>query len=150
MIKSNISEMNYLFTDKDIEKITEILGSKPEIDDRSYTWRLNDPQSEQPFYLTIYTEIAFSDSNKGSIAAVQTTHGYFELHNITAFIPFEPDEVIFIHQEEKFLSSLIAGRGATCSLFSNIDRDMLRRDFAELDPATLLAAMQLSIADSIS
>jgi hypothetical protein len=34
-------------------------------------------------------------------------------------------------------------------MYANISRDVLGADFAELDPAVLLSAMQLSLTESI-
>jgi hypothetical protein len=62
---------------------------------------------------------------------------------------FEPEEVIFINQKDDLLSSLIIGKNCTCSLFSNINRHILNADFNTLDPSVLLAAMQLSLTESI-
>jgi hypothetical protein len=141
--------MSYNLKEDDISKITEILGVSPEVDGNSFTWVLANPQLKQNIVLTVCRNITISEKSTGTVATVQSNHGYFEIHNITTFIPFDPDEIIFIHHDDQFLSSLIIGKGATCSLFSNIDRSILRKDLSELEPATLMAAMQLSIADSI-
>jgi hypothetical protein len=61
---------------------------------------------------------------------------------------FEPDEIIFIAHDNEFMSSLIIGKQCTCSLYSNISVKILKSDFADLHPAVLLSAMQLSIAES--
>jgi hypothetical protein len=62
---------------------------------------------------------------------------------------FEPDEVIFIQATSDKVSSLIIGKNCSCSMYANISRDVLGADFAELDPAVLLSAMQLSLTESI-
>jgi hypothetical protein len=55
--------------------------------------------------------------------------------------------VIFLQNTESKVSSLIIGKNSSCSLFSNISRDILGADFSELDPAVLLSAMQLSLTE---
>ena len=100
--------------------------------------------------INLYNSINFDGDKEGSIISVQTRHGYYELHNITNYIVFEPDEIIFICSKKKTLSCLIVGKGNTCSFFANIQKKMLRRDPTELDPAVLLAVMQLSLIENKS
>lgn len=71
------------------------------------------------------------------------------LHNCTNYLLFEPDEVIFIEAEESYISSLIIGKESTVSMFSNINRSLLRQDITELEAPLLLSAMQLSLTDAM-
>jgi len=80
---------------------------------------------------------------------VQTHHGYYELHDISGYLVFEPDEIIFVQAEKNTVSSIIIGKLCTCSMYSNIRREILKADFSTLDNAVLLSAMQLSLAESI-
>ena len=84
------------------------------------------------------------------VLSAQTVHGYFELHNVIRFVPVEPDEVIFVAEEGDRISGLVVGAGGTCSLFANVHRRTLTADFAALEPALLLAAMQLGLAENVS
>ena len=62
---------------------------------------------------------------------------------------YEHGEVIFVRAEEEKVSCLVIGSNSSCSLFSNIDKSILKSSITELDPAILLSAMQLSLAESI-
>ncbi len=84
------------------------------------------------------------------ILSAQTVHGYFELHNVTRYVPVEPDEVIFVAEEGDRLCGLVVGAGGTCSLFANVHRTTIAADFSTLEPALLLAAMQLGLAENVS
>lgn len=84
-----------------------------------------------------------------SVLSAQTVHGYFELHNVQRFVLVEPGEIIFVAEEGDSISGLVVGREGTCSLFANVDRRTLSADFASLEPALLLAAMQLGLAENI-
>ena len=84
------------------------------------------------------------------ILSAQTVHGYFELHNIIRYVPVEPGEVIFVAEEGDRISGLVVGASGTCSLFANVHRSALSADFSTLEPALLLAAMQLGLAENIS
>jgi hypothetical protein len=86
----------------------------------------------------------------GAVVSAQTIHGYFELHNIAQFVPVEPDEVIFVGEEGTRVSGLVIGREGACSLFANVDRATLSADFNTLEPALLLAAMQLGLVENIA
>jgi len=141
--------MGFEFSDKDVEIISQILMKKPDKFDNSWTWNLADPDGIRPLIVSIYNSVDLDSSSKGSLISVQSRHGYYELHDCRYILPFEPDEVIFLAKNDKKLSCLVIGRHSTCSLFSNIDRTLLNRDFSELDSAVLLSAMQLSITDSL-
>lgn len=140
--------MAFSFINQDIETISNILGQKPETFENSWTWNLQNDDSDKPMIINIYNSINFDSDKEGSIISVQTRHGYYELHNITHYIVFEPDEIIFVCSKKKTLSCLIIGKGNTCSFFANIHKKMLRRDPSELDPAVLLAVMQLSLIEN--
>lgn len=137
------------FTEKDIEKVSEILNQVPKKNENSWTWSLKNNDNSKPLVFTIYTNIKITDHDFGNLISVQTQHGYYELHNISAYMFFEPDEVIFINSHLDLISCLIIGKQSTCSLYANIKRDTLNSDFIELDPAALLSAMQLSIVENI-
>lgn len=141
--------MSELFQKDDIEKINEILGKSAEDLGEIYSWKLTNEENTKPMVITLYTNVGIGGDEKGALISVQTRHGYYELHGITNYLVFEPDEVIFISADSEKLSSLIIGKQCTCSLYSNIKREILNADFAELDPAVLLSAMQLSITENM-
>lgn len=137
-----------IFNNDDIEKISQTLGAEPKAYENAWTWNLVNQGYSKPLVFTIYSDIQLGDNTNGSMVSVQTIHGYYELHDIKSFMYFEPDEIIFITHNEQYLSSLIIGKQCTCSLYSNISVKILKSDFADLHPAVLLSAMQLSIAES--
>ncbi len=141
--------MGYFFTNDDVDNISETLGLKPQEFDKGWTWRLLNKGTGQQLIFSIITDIQLEHNERGNLISVQTQHGYFELHNCTMFMLFEPDEVIFIQHDDFKLSSLIIGKQSTCSMFTNINREILNHDFSELAPPLLLSAMQLSIAESV-
>lgn len=136
------------FTDKDINIISKTLEAEPQVSENAWSWRLHNVESRQTLVITLYNNVNFEKEDNGSLISVQSQHGYFEMHNPTGYMIFEPDEVIFLQYDNKYVSSLVIGRQCTCSMFSNIERNILNADFRELAPPLLLAAMQLSIAES--
>ncbi len=138
--------MSFSFARENVDKISGVLGVTPDKFDGGWTWKLTNPAISKPLVCTLYHNI---DEENLSLISVQTQHGYYEMHNITDFMVFEPDEIIFVNAEEKKISCLILGKEGSCSLFSNINRELISSDFSRLDPALLLSAMQLSITESI-
>ena len=141
--------MNFVFSNKDIENIAKVLGSKPEKIAESWSWHLHNPKTKQSLVFTICNKVNLGKKYKGAVISVQTHHGYYELHDCSAFLIFEPGEVIFTNANKKKVTCLIVGKQCTCSMFSNIRREILSADFSTLDPAILLSAMQLSLTESI-
>lgn len=140
--------MNYKFKNDDIEKISEILGNKPQEYDSSWMWNISDPDGNKPLIISIYNDIDYIDNNI-SLISVQSRYGYYELHTLTNIMYIEPDEIIFISQYNDNLSCMVIGRNFTCSLFSNINKNLLQKDITTLPPAILMSVMQLSITEGI-
>ncbi|HRP02863.1 MAG TPA: hypothetical protein PLE30_09480 [Candidatus Kapabacteria bacterium] len=141
--------MAFKFIDNDISTISNILNQQAKSFADSWSWHINDPDGQKPLIISLYNIIDSPTNLVNSLISVQSRHGYYELHNIKYFLAFEPDEVIFISESEEFISCLIIGKNSTCSLFSNIKKELLKMNFADLHPATLMAAMQISITESI-
>ena len=117
--------------------------------------RLETPGSETVLHvgereggsLVVLTMSSLGDG--AAVLSAQTVHGYFELHNVGRYVPVEPGEIIFVSEEGDKISGLVIGREGTCSLFANVDRRTLSADFVTIEPALLLAAMQLGLAENI-
>ncbi len=142
--------MNKKFTKTDIDAISNILGMPYQKMDSSWAWKLINSETKQTLVFSIFNDVNLSDEHNAiSIISVQNNQGYFELHNCTDYLLFEPDEVIFINANTNNISSLTIGKAATVSMFSNINRELLKKDLTELEAPLLLSAMQLSLADTM-
>lgn len=141
--------MAFLFTDEDIRRIAETLGGEPQTTgDETSIW-LTNPVSRQSLTVNLHNNVQLGKERTGALVVAQTQHGYFELHDCTGFMVFEPDEVIFIGSEGEYISSIVVGGQCTCSMFVNIRREILSTDFTRLDPRVLMSAMQLSLTEDI-
>jgi len=141
--------MNFQISDSDIEKLSSTLGVEVNKSAEGWTWKMSNNANNQALICSIYNDAGLGEENKGVLISCQTKHGYFELHDCNGFMVFEPDEIIFIKSTDTHVSSITIGKESTCSMFSNIDRSILGADFSELDPAVLLSAMQLSLAEQV-
>lgn len=141
--------MPYTFTNDDIEKIDEILNTKAQNNGNNWTWRVSNSETNQSFVISIYNNVSLHNNDDISIISIQTKQGYYELHDCFAYLVFEEDEIIFIQASEKYVSCLVISKQGTCSMYSNINRDILNADFSKLDPAILMSAMQLSLTENL-
>jgi hypothetical protein len=144
--------MELIFTKKEIDTFSLILGKKPDEYPGTYIWHTVAIDAVSEAKKSLYFSLHLPTKENGlelPIASVQTLHGYYELHNIVKYMTFEPDEIIFIAENDDKLSSLIVGSQGTCSLYSNISKNLLNADFSTLSAPNFLAATQLSILDTI-
>lgn len=133
-------------TNEQIAEIARILGASLEQNGPDALLHIGGGEgATHPVVMTISTI-----GTDATLLSAQTVHGYFELHNMVRFVPVDPDEVIFVAEEGDRISGLVVGATGTCSLFSNVTRANLSADFTTLDPALLLAAMQLGLAENIT
>jgi hypothetical protein len=141
---STISAVTVKLSSQSIETIAGTLGARIERTGSDTVLYIGPVQSSPSIVLTI---TFLSDGN--AVLSAQTIHGYFELHNVERFVLVEPDEVIFVAETGERISGLVVGREATCSLFANVDSRTLSADFTVLEPALLLAAMQLGLVENV-
>jgi hypothetical protein len=133
---------------QDIAAITDMLGAPSETSEASTFWNIRDEKTGRILALTI-SQIAVEGSDGMLVVSAQTHQGYVELHDITAYLCIEPDEVMFVAKQGDRFSSLVVGKTCTCSQFGNVQASLIKGDLTELDPALLMAAMQSSLAESL-
>jgi hypothetical protein len=141
--------MEYIFTQDDIKQISGILGEPAQSYKNNWVWMLSNSATKESIVVSLYNNIQLGKNSSGSMLSVQTLHGYFEIHDCSGYLIFEPDEVIFVQASDLHVSCMIIGKQCTCSMYSNIKREILNADFTTLDPAVLLSAMQLSLTEGI-
>lgn len=130
------------------EEITKFLEINPEVSENSLTWKLYDSETRNFLFLSVYSNLKFKGS-ENNLVSVQTNFGYFELHNFNLLFFLEPNEIVFVHHDSEKINCMIVGKNCTCSLYSNIDRNLVRSNIAELEPAFLLSALQLALLEDI-
>ncbi|GAB5466468.1 MAG: hypothetical protein Kapaf2KO_19040 [Candidatus Kapaibacteriales bacterium] len=141
--------MDLIFSGNQAKEISDTLGVQHKETDGGYVWSVKNDKNKQQLILTVYPAAELSPNHKGVLVSVQTTYGYFELHGPSMMFAVEPDEIVFVQENETCLTSMTIGGSAALSMFSNISKEIVGSDYSELDPAVLLAAMQLSLTDSL-
>lgn len=139
---------------QDVATIEGMLGTATMPDETTWFWNLRDEHSGRVLALTISNTTLDVDAPDGQgamacVVSVQTHQGYLELHDVTGYLCIEPDEVMFIAKHNDRFDSLVVGKTCTCSQFGNIRASLIRADLTNLNPSLLLAAMQLSLAESL-
>jgi hypothetical protein len=141
-----------IFEENDIKNISDLLDSEPQKHESGYTWTVRNEELKDKLIFTLYTNLVNLDGQRdenANLISILTQMGTVELHNCTSYMLFEPDEVIFISTTKDKISSLILGKKGTISLYSNIDKKLIGADFADLDTAYLMSAMQLALTEAI-
>lgn len=138
-----------LISARDIETISAVLGKPEESTTNSWFWNIRNTETKAVLALTVSDGVDVGNGEPSMIVAAQTYQGYIELHDVTGFCVIDPDEVMFITKREESFSCLVVGASCTCSQFSNIRTSLLKAELTEIDPAALMAAMQLQLAESL-
>lgn len=137
-----------LLHQSDLDAIEAILGPSIQPDESTWHWNLKHADSGRVLALTICN----TDLGKGALGCVvsaQTFQGYVELHDVTGYLCIQPDEVMFIAKQSDRFDSLVIGSACTCSQFGNVRASLLSADITTINPALLMAAMQLSLAEPL-
>ncbi len=135
-------------TQPDIDAWVSVLGAPSSVSERSWLWNIRPEGAPTALVVNITTAVPL-DGESVTVVSAQTQQGYIELHDVTGYLCIEPDEVLFIAKRHDRFSSLVIGRTGTCSSFANIPSTLLNTDFDQLDPAVLMAALQLSLAEQV-
>lgn len=139
-----------VLTPADITALEAILGAAQHPDERTWYWHLTSTDApSRTLALTLSTAM-LPNGAPSLVASVQTAVGYIELHGVSHYLCMEPDEVMFIAQHGSTVSSMVIGLSCTCSQFANVQRDLLGTDLVQLDPALLMATVQVALADTLT
>ena len=139
------TEKKHGFDKDSLNKIEELLSAKFEKSDDSYSINIKDSKNKTSISLEILIE-----NEGGCLISVYTSNCHLQLQSCSSFLISEMlEEVIFISETVDKLSGLIISTKGDCSLYSNVNKDILNKDFSELSSEKLLSAVALSVTESI-
>lgn len=139
----------YEFTPKDIETISKVLDVEPIKRVDNYRFVILNEAENRKLSLEIYPNIAIG-ADTGNLISVYTTNSHIQLHFCTGFVPSESlGEVIFIGENQGRVSGLIVEKGAGCSMYSNLDSNVLSGDFTKMAPEVMMSGIALSVAEHL-
>lgn len=140
---------DFKFTKKDIEKIAKTLGVEYTFKKDRYRIILVHEESCNKLSLEIYNQIPIGDKT-GNLISVYTVNSHLQLHFCSGYVVSELlGEITFVGDYGSKINGLTIGKGASCSLYSNVDRKILSGDFLQLGPEVMLSGIALSLTEHI-
>jgi rRNA maturation RNase YbeY len=142
--------MNTLFNELDIQKISKVLQVVPKHKGNNYRFEIERVDLGRKIAVEIYPEIKIG-LRRGSLISVYTATSHLQLHFCTGYVISEMlGEVTFIGEERGKISGLIVEREGGCSLYANVDREILSGDFTTLGPEVMLSGIALSLTETLT
>nr|MBN2277189.1 hypothetical protein [candidate division Zixibacteria bacterium] len=138
------------FSEEDLNKISAVL--EPEKITRQtdhYRLKISNGAEKRVLVLEIYPETLLGRA-RGMLVVVYTGNSHLQLHNCSGFVVSEElGEVTFITETKNRLSGLVVEKGASCSLYAGLDRELISSDFTNLGVEVMLSGVALSLAEDI-
>ena len=142
----NATEIKQGFDKNSVSRIEELFNTKFEKSESSYSVKIKNQKSNT----VIFLEILIENSNE-CLISVYTSNCHLQLQSCSSFLISEMlEEVIFITETKDKISGLIISKQGDCSLYSNVDKSILNKDFSELNSEKLLSAVALSVTESVN
>jgi len=121
------------FTKIEAEKIAGILGAEKVLEEKDrFRLRVVNQEEKRTLALEIFPETILGKS-RGMLVVVYTGNSHLQLHNCTGYVVSEElGEVTFVSEANNRLSGLVVERGASCSLYAALNRELISSDFTKL------------------
>lgn len=140
--------MKFEFRAKDIGNIAGVLRVKAVKRENFYRLDLDDKKSKRKLSIEIYPAIK-TGKQSGNLISVYTINSHLQLHQCTGYLASEMlGEVTFYSEADGKISGLIIEREAGCSLYANVDKNVLSGDFTRFGPEVMLSSIALSLAET--
>lgn len=140
-----------VFTKDDVDKIASCLGAVSVNDMKDhYRLKVFNPQEKRGLSLEIYPETSLGKKKKGAMVVVYTTGSHLQLHNLSGFVVSEElGEVTFVGESGGRIAGLVVEREAACSLYANVNRELISSDFSKFGVEVMLSGVALSLAEDL-
>ncbi|OGC88903.1 MAG: hypothetical protein A2142_00490 [candidate division Zixibacteria bacterium RBG_16_48_11] len=139
-----------VFTQKDIDKISACLKPQQISWEKEYfRLKLSNPKEKRWVTLEIYPETTLG-KRRGSMLVVYSGNSHLQLHSCSGYVISEElGEITFVSESEGRISGLVVEREAACSLYANVNRDLISGDFTRLGVEVMLSGVALSLAEDL-
>ncbi|MDA1027647.1 MAG: hypothetical protein O3B41_01155 [Bacteroidetes bacterium] len=145
--------MSFSFSDADIERIEEVLGVKAKKDETLARFELADKKSGRRITLEIHRIVktqGLSSGESTSLVSVYAASSFLQLQGCTGFWGSKDlGEVIFVARSGETANGLVVEREAGCSIYANVDTNLLSTDFTLLAPELIMSSLALSITEDL-
>ena len=123
--------------------------TKPKSVGNSVRFEIENKEQRRKLALEIYSNIEIGN-RKGNLISVYTPTAHLQLHFCTGYVVSEMlGEITFVGESNGKLSGLTIEREGGCSLYANVDRNLLSGDFTKLGPEVMLSGIALSLTETI-
>jgi hypothetical protein len=141
--------VTFEFRQRDIEKLAQVLQTRPKFIGRSVRFEIENKKQQRKLAMEIYSNIDIGN-RKGNLISVYTSTAHLQLHFCTGYVISKMlGEITFVGESDGKLSGLTIEREGGCSLYANVDRDILSGDFTKLGPEVMLSGIALSLTETI-
>lgn len=135
------------FTEEKIKKIAKVLDIQVKNLGNYYRMVLENPENKHRLALEIYPDIPMGEKS-GVLISIYTTNSHLQLQFCTGFVLSESlGEVTFFGEADKKVTGLIVDKTASCSIYANVDRDILSGDLSKLGPEVMMSSIALSLTE---
>lgn len=138
------------FNDEDAKKIAGILAAaKVNKENDRYRIKLVNNEDQRSLSLEIFPETSLGKT-RGMLVVIYTGNSHLQLHNCTGYVVSdELGEVTFVSETKGRLSGMVVERGASCSLYAALNREIISSDFTQLGVEVMLSGVALSLAEDV-
>ncbi|MCX6138996.1 MAG: hypothetical protein NTV54_16070, partial [Ignavibacteriales bacterium] len=144
-----MKERKVIFTPAALKKISKVLGVPGKKKGNNVRFEIENPAMRRKLAVEIYPDIMIG-SKRGNLISVSSLNAYLQLHCCSGFVISEMlGEVTFVGEQSGRLSGLIIEREGGCTLYSNVDRDLLSGDLTQLGPEVMMSGIALSLTESL-
>lgn len=141
--------MSFTFKAADFKKLSGTLGVPAKHKGNNIRYELGGKDPQRKLALEIYPNIVIG-RRRGNLISVYTPSAHLQLHFCSGYVVSDMlREVTFIGKHDGKLSGLIIEREGGCSLYANVDRDILSGDFTRLGPEVMLSGIALSLTETM-
>jgi len=139
-----------LFAREKVDRIAEVINAeKTEWDTDHYRLKVSSKESRRLLILEIYPNTPLGRKT-GAMVVVYAGGAHLQLHNCSGFVISEElGEVTFVSETENNISGIVVESDAACSLYSNINRELISSDFTKFGVEVMLSGVALSLAEDI-
>lgn len=132
------------YTRNNLKTIEKLFGKKFSKSKNIYSLLIENVEKNTKISLDLII-----DSKDECLVSVYTSNSHLQLQNSNYFIfSYILEEVIFIAENKNTVSGLIISLQGDCSLYSNVDKKLLKSDFKSLNSEKLISAVALSLIES--
>jgi hypothetical protein len=141
--------MVHEFTKENIDAIGKVLGAAPKpLGDDVYRFEVINEDETRRLALEVHMGLDMNDG-KMNMVSVYAQNTFLQLHNCTAFVASEMlKQVTFFSKEGGRTSGLIVENEAGCSLYANVDDQVLNSDFTQLPEDIMMCSVALSLTEN--